>query len=220
MASGQEGAASFLPAATEEGVLFRCRAPGAQQVYIAGTFNNWANNNDGRIADEAFRMDGPDTNGVFTKVVPLGPGTYHFQFAADGRKGHWFVPDEIEERDADSNGVIRIAQDGSVIARTARRAEWKPQVSAEGVIFHFYAPDAHVVYLAGSFNNWGNNRDGLVSNPRFAMRGPTSNGMWEARMRLSPGAYAYQFVIDGDRWVRDPNEWGADTQNHSVVVVQ
>lgn len=208
-----------LPVATPSGVLFRCRAPGAGTVYLAGSFNNWAHNDDGRITDDAFRMSGPDTEGWFTKVVRLDPGTFKFQFAIEGRKGRWFVPDEIEERDADGNGIFRVAYDGSVVARRAHRPEWRPRAGTDGVLFRVFAPDAHIVYLAGTFNNWARNREGLVSDPRFAMRGPDGDGTWTATVRLPPGSHAYQFVVDGDRWIRDPNEPQADAQGHSVVVV-
>lgn len=208
-----------LPVATSSGILFRCRAPGAATVYLAGSFNNWADNDDGRIVDDTFRMEGPDADGLFTKVVRLEPGAYRFQFAVDGRKGQWFVPPEIEELDADSNGVIRIAHDGAVVVRRARHPEWQPRPAQDGVRFRFYAPEAHLVYLAGSFNQWARNREGLVSDPRFAMDGPAADGTWSARVRLPAGSHAYQFVIDGDRWVRDPNEPQGDAQNHSVVVV-
>jgi len=207
------------PIATPSGVLFRCQAPGARQVYLAGSFNNWAHNDDGRITDDAFLMEGPDAGGVFQKVVPLPAGAYKFQFAADGRKGRWFVPDEIEERDSDGNGIIRIAQDGHVITRRSRNPDWQPQITPEGVRFRLFAPEAHLVYLAASFNNWADNHDGLVSNPRFTMLGPAPDGTWSALVKLPPGTHAYQFVIDGDRWVRDPNERQADAQDHSLVVV-
>jgi 1,4-alpha-glucan branching enzyme len=213
------GARSEAPFATTSGVLFRCQAPGAGRVYLAGSFNNWAHNDDGRITDDTFLMKGPDDAGYFHKVVPLPAGTYMFQFAVEGRKGRWFVPDEIEERDRDGNGVIRIAHDGQVITRRTRRPDWQPQITPEGVRFRLFAPEAHMVYLAGSFNNWADNREGLVSHPRFAMRGPTADGLWMAVIKLPPGSHAYQFVVDGDRWLRDPNERQADDRNHSVVVV-
>jgi len=212
-------ARSETPIATSSGVLFRCQAPGARQVYLAGSFNNWAHNDDGRITDDAFRMEGPDAAGVFQKLVPLPAGAYKFQFAVEGRKGHWFVPDEIEERDSDGNGIIRIAHDGHVITRRSRNPEWQPQVTPEGVRFRLFAPEAHLVYLAGSFNNWADNRDGLVSHPRFALHGPAPDGTWSSLVKLPPGTHAYQFVIDGDHWVRDPNERQADAQDHSLVVV-
>lgn len=207
------------PIATASGVLFRCQAPGARQVYLAGNFNNWAHNDDGRITDDTFLMEGPDAGGYFHKVVPLPAGTYTFQFAVEGRKGRWFVPDEIEERDRDGNAVIRIAHDGHVITRRTRHPDWQPQITPEGVRFRLFAPEAHLVYLAGSFNHWADNRDGLVSHPRFAMRGPAPDGTWSAVVKLPPGSHAYQFVVDGDRWLRDPNERQADDRNHSVVVV-
>ena len=54
------------------------------------------------------------------------------------------------------------------------------------------------MYLAGDFNEWARNRDGLVFDPQFAMS--ESNGVWRAVKQLPAGRYEYQFVVDGDQW--------------------
>jgi hypothetical protein len=41
-----------------------------------------------------------------------------------------------------------------------------PKVAEGGVLFTLEAPAAAQVYLAGDFNNWGNNQAGKVSDPR------------------------------------------------------
>ena len=57
-----------------------------------------------------------------------------------------------------------------------------------------HAPDAHEVFLAGDFNGW---------DPRATpMKHIAEN--WKAVLKLVPGFYSYNFVIDG-KWVCDPN---------------
>lgn len=54
-------------------------------------------------------------------------------------------------------------------------------------------PDARVVALAGTFNNWNQ------SQMLFAREGDA----WVCRIDLAPGKYTYKFVIDGN-WILDP----------------
>lgn len=54
-------------------------------------------------------------------------------------------------------------------------------------------PDARIVAVAGSFNNW--NQSQLL----FARVG----GEWICRINLPPGKYEYKFIVDGN-WLTDP----------------
>lgn len=80
------------------------------------------------------------------------------------------------------------------------------QATATRVDFTLDRPDAQVVYLSGSFNEWS---------PRglrlFRRR---TNGLWARRVSLEPGRYQYKFVVD-EEWIHDPaarenvpNEYG------------
>jgi 1,4-alpha-glucan branching enzyme len=211
---------SLLPQKTGDGVLFQCYAPEAHVAYLAGDFNEWANNVGGRITDSAFAMSGPDTNGVWRKTVKLDAGLYHFKFNVNGEGNGWFAPDSIDERDDDKNAILHVGATGNLLIASARNPKWKPQHTSHGVLLACYAPKAHVVYLAGDFNDWGRNRDGLVFDPQFVMRGPEGDGVWHAEVELKRGRHLYQFVIDGDHWVADPNGEGTDKENHSVVEVK
>ena len=211
--------AKLAPRNAEGGVLFECFAPDAQRVYLAGDFNGWAQNVDGRITKPEFAMTGPDTNGVWRKTVKFDAGIYRFKFNLNGSATSWYAPDFITERDADSNAIFRVTAAGDVVVRSNRNPQWKPRRTDRGILFQLHAPDAFIVYLAGSFNDWAKKRDGLVSDPQFAMTGPDSNGVWRAEVELKPGRYVYQFVIDGDRWLADPNADETDTANRSVLVV-
>jgi chromosome partitioning protein len=63
--------------ATEHGVLFVTDAPDAQQVNLAGDFNNWS-----PTATPMQRIE----NGIgFQALLPLGPGRYRYRYVVDGR---------------------------------------------------------------------------------------------------------------------------------------
>jgi 1,4-alpha-glucan branching enzyme len=211
---------SLLPQKTDGGVLFQCYAPEAHVVYLAGDFNGWANNVDGRIASSSFAMSGPDTKGVWRKTVKLDAGVYRFKFNVNGEGNGWFAPDSIDELDGDKNAILHIGATGDVLIPSARNPMWKPRRTARGVLFTCYAPKAHLVYLAGDFNDWANNREGLVFDPQFIMHGPDGDGAWRAEVALKPGRHLYQFVIDGDHWVADANGDETDKDNRSVAEVK
>lgn len=65
------------------------------------------------------------------------------------------------------------------------------------VRFVLVAPEARSVWLAADFNQWSADGHALSRNP---------DGSWEITVPLRKGrAYAYNFVIDGERWVVDPS---------------
>jgi len=63
------------------------------------------------------------------------------------------------------------------------------------VRFELAAPNARAVSVAGSFNGWQPDVVQLV-------RGET--GVWSTTLALPLGEHAYQFVVDGERWISDP----------------
>lgn len=81
------------------------------------------------------------------------------------------------------------------------------------VQFVLVAPAAHRVAVVGDFNDW---------NPAAAPLSP-AGGVWSGQVDVPVGRHDYAFVVDGERWVRDPNapqapadEFGA---GYSVLVV-
>jgi len=63
------------------------------------------------------------------------------------------------------------------------------------VQFRITVPDARSVALAGTFTGW---------KPAVALhRG--ADGEWTALVPLRPGVHDYAYVVDGERWVTDPN---------------
>jgi serine protease AprX len=72
-----------------------------------------------------------------------------------------------------------------------------PRVEAGKLVFFYHDDLAERVALAGDFNGWGSSHTRFVKQP---------NGIWRAEIAAPPpGRYHYKFVVDGDRWVEDPN---------------
>jgi 1,4-alpha-glucan branching enzyme len=63
------------------------------------------------------------------------------------------------------------------------------------VQFTLQAPGARSVAVSGDFNQWAADA---------TMEDADGDGVWTVRVALEPGLHEYMFVIDGDRWVTDP----------------
>ncbi|MGE5173254.1 MAG: hypothetical protein ACM3MD_05435 [Betaproteobacteria bacterium] len=87
-----------------------------------------------------------------------------------------------------------------VVVRLQNRPVETAAVSQQGqvvtVTMNLYAPQAHHVAVAGTFNKWKVDADILKR---------ADNGLWTINIPLKPGAYTYMFVVDGKAWVADPN---------------
>lgn len=208
---------SYLPRWTPEGMLFQCHAPGATRVFLAGSFNHWAQNRGGIIRDNAYAMEGPDEHGVFRKVVRLEPGIHRYKFAIDQSPPLWFIPEYTLHRDDDGNALLVV--DPSADSPHQPRHARAPHGASGEVRFELFAPRAAIVFLAGEFNQWANNRGGVVHDLRFAMRGPDQHGIWSATVPLPPGRHRYQFVLEGREWITNPHDLDNREGEHSVVEV-
>jgi 1,4-alpha-glucan branching enzyme len=64
--------------------------------------------------------------------------------------------------------------------------------------FSLYAPDVNEVYLAGDFNAWQpDSQDHRLR--KF------KGDIWKKMLKLKPGRYEYQFVVDGQWWCDPEN---------------
>lgn len=74
-------------------------------------------------------------------------------------------------------------------------------------------PQAKLVTIAGSFNNW---------QPFYTLMYP-EHGEWVAKLQLAPGKYTYKLVVDG-KWTLDPEnpekEEDGDGNMNSVLIVK
>jgi len=81
---------------------------------------------------------------------------------------------------------------GIWIARQSGNGEGKLAIR-----FQLHAPDAQQVELIGSFNAW---QPGEI-----LLTGPDATGHWQASLTLPEGRHEYGFLVDGRKWVADPN---------------
>ena len=120
------------PQKTAQGIEFQFYAPGAQAVYLAGEFNNWA-------ADVDMMTRGQD--GIWRITKKLGPGRYEYKFVIDGT---WKedpanlakVPDPY----GGSNSVIVVLQNGEVSMELAKKPSPAPivgQIAGPGRPIYF-----------------------------------------------------------------------------------
>ncbi len=79
--------------------------------------------------------------------------------------------------------------------------------------FVLHAPEASEIFVTGDFNDW---------NPKqYSMR-KFKNGDCTKKLKLKPGRYEYQFVVDGSWWTdpanpeRISNEFGSQ---NSVIII-
>lgn len=82
------------------------------------------------------------------------------------------------------------------------------------VRFVLYAPGAHRVAVAGTFNQWDRNAALLVP--------AGTSGVWTTTLALPVGQHQYAFVVDGARWVADPAAPAVDDgfgRRNSMVAV-
>lgn len=71
-----------------------------------------------------------------------------------------------------------------------------PQVLDDRIIFYYHDHAAKKVCLLGDFTAW--QKDTILLKK-------IGDGVWRADIpRLSPGQYAYKFLIDDHRWIEDP----------------
>lgn len=62
--------------------------------------------------------------------------------------------------------------------------------------FRLKAPNAERVEVAGSFTDW---------RPTLELQDPDGDGVWTGSAPLEAGVHQYMFVVNGEKWVTDPN---------------
>lgn len=70
-----------------------------------------------------------------------------------------------------------------------------PGTELRRVRFGYFKPDAHEVFVVGSFNGW---------NPCATPLKRDAVGDWTVELALPPGEYRYRLIVDG-QWCDDPS---------------
>lgn len=178
----------------------------AKVVYLAGTFNNW------NPTGLAMKKEGD----VWKVTLDLEPGTYQYKYVIEGKnwKEDPEAPGYVDDGFGGYNGIFSLVEkDGKllIVAAGGQKTEEKTKeievnenfdpekffVDEENfVVIRFFAEDAEYVTIAGNFNSWDSSANECYD---------IGDGWWEAVLELDEGSYEYKFVINGEKWVTDPN---------------
>jgi 1,4-alpha-glucan branching enzyme len=168
---------------------FALHEPTAKTVHVAGEFNRWLDNVDGKVTGKPEWLMTGDGAGNWKFTTQLPAGKYKFKYVIDG--GTRWLQDPALPSSDDGNSIIEVKAGSSDTAAAPAPAT---APAAGGVSFTFVEPNAKAVSVAGQFNNWNAKANPLIKD---------ANGIWTATVPLKPGKYQYKFVIDGD-WRLDP----------------
>lgn len=208
------------PVLDGERVLFRFHAPaGTKQVFLAGSFNGFANNTGGAITDPQFALTKAGDDFSTRVFVELKTQQYKYVVLDALGQFNWLPDPFVKDADQNGNSVL----DFGKIARLppSPNREGAPLREGDEALFRFRAPQGTTkVFLAGSFNGYANNRDGVVTDAAFAMT-PDENGLYLKRVRLGATTEKYKFVVVDKNgkpsWVADPSVKATDDDGNSVV---
>jgi serine protease AprX len=97
-------------------------------------------------------------------------------------------------------GVIHAGRAVAAALRAtgSRMQGWplSPHLTRRTITFYYFDDEAREVALVGSFNGWQAAGHALQAH---------SPGAWQITLpRLASGTYGYKFLVDGARWVHDP----------------
>ncbi len=97
--------------------------------------------------------------------------------------------------------LVSVAFFLGVLVREVHRLNlWLRRSPVQPVVLTLDAPDARSVELVGDFNRWGREP--------APVRAERRGDRWVFRVPLAPGRYQYAFVIDGKKWLPDPDAPG------------
>ncbi len=187
--------------ADAETVTFRCEAPGANAVFLAGSFNEWS--------PTAQAMSDADGDGVFEVALDLETGAYPYKFVIDGT---WTTDETAAGFEADPyggrNSIVYVGMEppapeaggGRAASPTGAATAAAPASSSRthDVTFR-YEPvigGERDVFVAGTFNGWVTDQDRLTD--------ADADGVFTLTMPLAEGRHDYKFVVDGN-WMTDEN---------------
>ena len=166
---------------------------GKHQVYLAGDFNNWAENK--TIMEES--------DGIYEITLLLRSGKYSYKFIVDGK---WINDDNAQEFVDDGyggqNSIVFVGNKDDIDA--LRRVDFE----------HRPGHIVKEVYLVGSLNDWNLKSDRMVE---------ISDGVYGISLLLKPGEYQYKFLEDGMNYITDQSatsfsDDGFGGQNSVLIV--
>lgn len=176
---------AFAPLVTADGVLFTYNDKFAQRVSVAGTFNNWEKNE--------YLMS-KNKNGVWSVFFQLPRGKYYYKFNVDGI---WKYDPKNPLKEDDGMGSYKSILE---IKYDIEDRPSKPFIIDYQIVrFEYYnkdLPSDVEISVVGDFNEWQRNVN--------IMRDSDFDKLWFTTIRLKPGKYYYNFVIE-DKEFPDPS---------------
>jgi len=206
---GVQPSATNAAGSTKVPVTFSFSDAHATSVHLAGEFNNWADNLDGKITGHTDWLLKGDGSGNWTLTVPLAPGKYKFKYAVDG--GARWEKDRRLPPTTDDNSLIEVKAGGEEGAGAA--------TGSKTAAFLYTDTKASTVHVAGDFNDWLDNTDGKVTGHGEWLLQNDGAGHWRLTVPIPPGRHKFKYVIDaGARWETDARLPVA-TDGNSVIDV-
>jgi hypothetical protein len=169
-------------------VTFRFDAPAAQSVAVAGSFNEWS--------ATAHPMTKQGT--TWMGVVEMPPGEYEYKFVVNGDK---WMPDPLNREGRDDNygsmnSFLRVGVEARLPTPEPGVTGVEPLPDGRfRVTFRLKDPTAQTAAVVGNFNDW--NRTGTMMT--------RVGDEFMAVVDLPAGSHQYKFILDGERWIRDPS---------------
>ena len=113
----------------------------------------------------------------------------------------------------------QLTQDASPLAAAAVVLRAAPPVTAPAlrpvrasgarpIVFELDAPGARAVQVIGDFNDWSRSASSMQQG---------SDGRWRITTLLPPGRYVYAFLIDGQRFRRDPQRMPVEDRDFGIT---
>ncbi|MBT4291860.1 hypothetical protein HOD41_04155, partial [bacterium] len=176
-------------------VTFNLNSPGAKEVYLAGSFNDW----------QSYDIKLKNAGNNWSVAIDLEPGTYEYKFIIDGA---WREDPNNSSTKLDgfggNNSLCTVAEGEDVLVMGGGSATdiVVQEVSAAGHTFSYNAGSSvGSCFVAGEFNDWSTSSTPMADD---------GNGVYTTTVDLSSGSYMYKFVVDGN-WIADPeNQNSAD----------
>jgi len=218
--------------------LFQILAPGAEVVYLVGSFNGWAESDGFTVADPTAKMLGPMEGGLFQMFVPLTPGRHLFKFCVNGTREGWILGHPslpTMQDDFDRSEGQQHLQASSMFEFSLKEPPWPSIVTAEQMSprveyynnrpwlsVRFYSRTAQSAFIVGSWDGWQGISYRRVSDPTKSMKQVENYPvLWLGHIPLSgPGDLQYKIVPNGKEWLSDPSvvELSEDGNTRMTIV--
>lgn len=192
----QEDDETSFPIVNENGITFQYHNNHAKKVFLKSSFDHWklkypfSKKITGRgLWDGWWELKLP----IQYKEFQLKKGSYTYKFLVDDE----FVTDPLnsnKKEDEMGNQISYFVLENDLINYNINNNPIKVLDKKYYYRFIFKSYSAKYIYIVGNFNHWNTYSHSLKY---------IGNGTWEIILRLTPGKYYYNFIVD-NKWIKDP----------------